>query len=156
MLLPQATQLIVAEAKIHSPLSSGTRHAPKFDQAARNVACIAELLKRVNRQPSEFQSLKFVIIAPQEHILEITTKLKQSSIEKAVRSRAEDFSPQLDPWLQEWFLPTLETIKIEPFAWEQLIRDIAAVDEHASQGLALFYERCLKYNTAGSRFEPAE
>ena len=53
MFLPQATQLIVAEAKIYSPLSSGTRHAPKFDQAARNVACIAELLDKANRLPSE-------------------------------------------------------------------------------------------------------
>ena len=44
----------------------------------------------------------------------------------------------------KWFLPTLETIRIEPLTWEQLIRDIASVDEHASQGLAMFYDRCLK------------
>jgi len=155
MLLPQATQLIVAEAKINSPLSSRTSHAPKFDQAARNVACIAELLRIVNRHPSKIQALAFVVIAPQEHILEITAKLKVTSIESAVRSRVKDFSPERDVWLIEWFLPTLETIRIEPLTWEQLIRDIASVDEHTSQGLAMFYERCLKYNKARTGLMPA-
>ena len=156
MLLPQATQLIVAEAKINSSLSSGTSHARTFDQAARNVACIAELLRIANPHPSKIQVLAFVVIAPQQHILEISAKLKVTSIERAVRSRAKDFSPELDDWLIEWFLPTLETIRIEPLTWEQLIRDIASIDEHTSQGLAMFYERCLKYNKAGTGLVPAQ
>ena len=48
-LLPDATQLMVIKAKIFSPLSGGTRNAPGFDQAARNVACITRLLARANR-----------------------------------------------------------------------------------------------------------
>ena len=146
MLLPQATQLVVIEAKIHSPLSRRTLHASTYDQAARNVACIAELLSRAHRLPSDFQSLAFVVIAPQQHIKEggITAKLEKLSIEKAVRSRAQDFSPELDAWLDDWFIPTLETIRIEPLAWEHLISDIAAIDQHTSQGFTMFYDRCLK------------
>src|SRR3990172_10319899 len=40
-LLPNASQLVVTEAKMFSPLSAGTQNAPAYDQAARNFACIA-------------------------------------------------------------------------------------------------------------------
>ena len=41
-----ATQLVVTEAKMFSKLSSGVTNASYFDQAARNVACIAEICNR--------------------------------------------------------------------------------------------------------------
>ena len=47
-----ATQLVIAEAKLGSGLSSGVRNAPGFDQAARNVACMANMLYRVGRKPN--------------------------------------------------------------------------------------------------------
>jgi hypothetical protein len=157
MLLPDATQLVVAEAKIHSPLSGGTKNAPGYDQAARNVACVAELLSRAKRQACEVHSLAFLVLAPEEHIREgaIAAKLEKSSIEKAVRSRAEAFSPELDGWLLEWFVPTVEAIAIKALSWEQVIRDIADIDEQGSRVLASFYERCLKYNLPGSGLVPA-
>ncbi len=43
---PNAEQFVVIEAKLGNPLSKGVKNAPNFDQAARNVACIAELLLR--------------------------------------------------------------------------------------------------------------
>ena len=45
-LLPGATQFIVLEAKIFSSLSPGVTHASYYDQAARTVACMAEVLRR--------------------------------------------------------------------------------------------------------------
>jgi len=39
-LLPGARQLTVIEAKMASGLSAGTKHAPNFNQAARNVAAL--------------------------------------------------------------------------------------------------------------------
>ena len=152
-LLPDAKQFVVTEAKIHSPLSGGTRNAPAYNQAARNVACIAELLSRANRRPTELQSLAFLVIAPQEHIDEgsISGKLEKTSIEDAVRTRAQAFSPELDTWLEEWFLPTLQAMTIMAISWEQLIRDIASQDEHTARGLTTFYERCLRYNSTANR-----
>ena len=152
-LLPNATQLVVTEAKIHSPLSSGTRNAPTYDQVARNVACISEILSRARHRPSKLQSLAFVVIAPQRHIKEgaITAKLNKRSIKAAVCSRARAFSPELDAWLDEWFIPTLDAIKVEPIAWEQVISDIATADERTSHELATFYGRCLKYNASRTR-----
>ena len=156
-LLPEAEQLVITEAKIHSPLSGGTRNAPTYDQAARNVACIAELLSRVSRRPNELETLAFYVIAPQQHINEggISAKLQKPSIEEAVRLRALAFSPELDRWFHEWFLATLKSMTIMPLSWEALIQDVESQDKATGQGLRTFYEKCLKYNSGPGRFVPA-
>jgi len=89
-LKPDANQFVVIEAKIHSLLPAGTRIAPGYDQAARSVAYIAEVLSRADQHPSEIESLAFIVTAPQADIdrNQIAAKLEKSSIEAAVRSRA--------------------------------------------------------------------
>jgi hypothetical protein len=147
-LLSDATQFVVTEAKIHSSLSKGIRNAPTYDQAARSVACIAQVLTQANLRPSQLQSLAFVVIAPERRIIggAITVKLDKKSIEAKVRLRVETFASELDVWWEEWFVPTLEAIQVEVISWESLIDDITTVDEPASRELMAFYERCLKYN----------
>ena len=58
-LIPNATHLVILEAKLFSGLSKGVKNAPYFDQAARNVACIAEVLKRGDCHPDSFTQLGF-------------------------------------------------------------------------------------------------
>ena len=146
-LKPDANQFVVIEAKIHSLLSAGTRNAPGYDQAARSVACIAEVLSRAEQHPREIESLAFIVTAPQADIDRgaIAAKLEKSSIEAAVRSRAQAFSPELYPWLEAWFLPTLERVIIASLSWESLISDIQDLDDSAGQDFATFYEKCLEY-----------
>ena len=59
-----ARQIVVVEAKMGSPLSSGTRNAPGYDQAARNTACLAHLIERARRAPDALSHLAFCVIAP--------------------------------------------------------------------------------------------
>ena len=59
-LLPRATQLLVVEAKMFSELSSGVTKARYFDQAARTVACIAEVFHRANMNPTLHCGLVFM------------------------------------------------------------------------------------------------
>ena len=47
-LKPDARQFVVTEAKMFSKLSSGVKNAGYFNQAARNVACIAEVIRLAN------------------------------------------------------------------------------------------------------------
>ena len=157
-LLPDATQFMVTEAKIYSPLSGGTRNAPSFDQAARNVACIAEILGQAHREPSQMTSLAFFVIAPEAQIKAglFAQKLDKAAIGTAVQDRARSFGPELDSWLVKWFRPTLETIRIEALSWESLIGDIASKDQAAFQAMQVFYERCLLYNRPGAQFVPTE
>jgi hypothetical protein len=147
-LLSNARQLVAVEAKIGSSLKGGTRNAPTFDQAARSVACIAEVLSRAGRRPDQMNSLGFLVAAPQANLDKgaIAAKLEKSSIEAAVRSRAQAFSRELYPWLEAWFLPTLERIIIASLSWESLISDIQDLDDSAGQDFATFYEKCLEYN----------
>jgi hypothetical protein len=147
-LKPDANQFVVIEAKIHSLLSAGTRNAPGYDQAARSVACIAEVLSRAGRRPDQLNTLAFLVAAPQTNLDKgaIAAKLEKSSIEAAVRSRAQAFSRELYPWLEAWFLPTLERMTIVSLSWERLISDIQDLDDSAGQDFATFYEKCLEYN----------
>jgi hypothetical protein len=156
-LLDDATQLIVTEAKIYSPLSGGTRNAPSFNQAARNVACITELLSRANRPPSQMTSLAFFVVAPEAQIKTgvFAQKLDKAAVRAAVQARAEAFSSELGGWVDEWFFPTLEAIRIEALSWESLIGSIASNDPETSESLQAFYERCLMYNGPGVRLAPA-
>jgi hypothetical protein len=147
-LKPDANQFVVIEAKIHSLLSAGTRNAPGYDQAARSVACIAEVLSRAEQHPREIESLAFIVTAPQADIdrNQIAAKLEKSSIEAAVRSRAQAFSPELDAWLEQWLLPTLERIIIASLSGESLISEIQGLDKSTGQDLDTFYAKCLEYN----------
>ncbi len=154
--LPDAAQLIIIEAKIYSSLSGGTRHAPGFDQAARNVACITEILYRANRAPSKLASLAFFLAAPEAQIKSgvFTQKLDKAAIRAAVLERAKAFSPELDGWTAEWFTPTLEAIRIEALSWESILHTIASRDQETFRWLQEFYERCLQYNRPGVRLAP--
>jgi hypothetical protein len=66
--LPGATQLLVVEAKLFSGLSPGVAHAGYYDQAARTVACMAEVLRRAARHPSTMTGLGFYVLAPASQI----------------------------------------------------------------------------------------
>jgi hypothetical protein len=115
-LRPDATQLVVAEAKIHSPLSGGTRNAPTFDQAARNVACITELLTRAGRRPNEMRTLAFYVVAPRRHIEEggIPSKLQKTSIEQAVIS-AQAFAQGARRGSKSGSIPHCRRSRLSPF-----------------------------------------
>src|SRR4051812_9976862 len=63
-----ARQLVVLEAKLLNRLSAGVKNAPYYDQAARTVACVAEVLRRAGREPEQVESLAYVVIAPQARI----------------------------------------------------------------------------------------
>ena len=143
-----ATQLIVVEAKIYSPLSGGTRNAPSFNQAARNVACITELLYRANRPPSLMTSLAFFVVAPEVQTKTgvFTQKLNKDAIKKVVGERAESFSSELGNWVDDWFFPTLEKIHIEVLSWESLIDSIKLNDLQTYQSMQMFYNSCLVHN----------
>jgi hypothetical protein len=147
-LLPDATQLIIVEAKIYSPLSGGTRYAPNFGQAARNVACTTELLYKANCPPSQMTSLAFFVVAPEAQIKTgiFTQKLNKDFIRNSVQARAVSFSSELGNWVDNWFFPTLEKIHIEALSWESLIDYIKLNDQQAYQSMQMFYLRCLVHN----------
>jgi hypothetical protein len=154
-LQPDGTVLKVIEAKMFSNLSPGTTHAKYYHQAARNVACIAEVLRRANRYPSDAQSLAFYVIAPKAQIDEgvFSELMTHNSIRGTVERRVNEYEEPKNDWYQGWFLPTMERIDIRTISWEEIVSKIVEVDSSFGRDIEGFYELCRKFNRLKSEKE---
>jgi hypothetical protein len=156
-LADNASQFLVTEAKLFSPLSPRVKNAAYFDQAARTVACIAQVLSKAKsseakHRPEHFSSLGFFVIAPQEQIRAnvFRAKISSESIQSKVRKRVSEYPfparKEKERWLQDWFVPTLLRMKVGCIAWEDIIRSIRTKDANFGSELSDFYEKCLCFN----------
>jgi hypothetical protein len=144
---PDAKYFVVLEAKMFRKLAAGVKNAPYFNQAARNVACIAEVLKRAGRRVQEFSALGFYVLAPAsqiEHGL-FDEHLTKASLRTVVERRVKEYGGKRDGWLSNWFLPVLERMDIEALRWEDLIGFLTVRDSDTDQ-LKDFYRRCFEFN----------
>lgn len=146
-----ATYFVVVEAKMFSRLSSGVTHASYYDQAARTVACIAEVLRLGERPPSKLATLGFYVLAPTLQIERqvFEEQLEKRTIREKVRRRVDEYSGAREEWYSEWFLPTLERIDIDPASWETLIATIGQHDPVAAASIHDFYRQCIRYCRPG-------
>lgn len=151
-LLPTATTFKVLEAKMLSRLSKGIKNAPYYNQAARNVACIAEILRRANRSPLTMTSVSFYVIAPKIQIERtfFSKELSKEDIRKNVEQRVKDHDTEhktdKGEWFQNWFLPTLERADIQSISWEDILVHVKKVDSDTGSDLDNFYDKCRQYN----------
>ncbi len=146
-LIPNAAQFTVVEAKVGAPLSSGTANAKYFDQAARNVACMAEVIARAGQEPSSLDRLEFVVLAPQYSIEKgtFTDEMKRSSIEEKVRMRVDAYDGDLDGWLEQSFTPLMEVLELRALSWENAITWIREHKPSVADQLSEYYDLCLKF-----------
>ena len=148
MIATDATQFVVTEAKVFALLSPGVTNADYYDQAARNVACIAWVIGQAGIPVENFESLGFYVIAPREQILEgvFSSQISKSSIKKKVDRRISAYSDddrkyaELQTWYKNYFIPTLKHMEIDRVAWEDVVEAINEPD------VKVFYSRCLKFN----------
>jgi hypothetical protein len=145
-LLPNARQLTVIEAKMASGLSAGTKYAPEFNQAARNVACMAHLVSEANIDPATMQ-LRFVVLAPEKRIAEgVFAAAAIDAICETVARRAAAFDEAAQAWCDSCFKPVATRCTIETVSWEHILDEIEAVDSEAASGLRAFYAQALRHN----------
>jgi len=147
-LLPEAKRFIVLEGKMYSKLSQGVSHAGYYDQAARYVACIAELIQHSKTHPQNIPHLAFHVLAPSSQIKAnvFTSNLSRESIYQRVERRVAEYGNEKRAWFNECFIPTLDTIIISAISWEEILESIAKVDQISADKIKNFYEKCLKYN----------
>jgi hypothetical protein len=146
-LLPEATQFLVLEAKMFSALSTGVTHAGYYDQAARNVACMTEVLRRAERHPSDLNSLGFYLLAPSSQIERgvFSKVVNKESILKKVSLRVQAYEGEREWWYEEWYRPTWERINIQCLSWEEIIAFILERDSSAGASIDLFFEFCCRF-----------
>ena len=153
-LLQTAKQLIIIEAKMFSKLSKGIKNFRNYDQAARNVACIAQILNQSSTDLSDMLSIGFYVVAPAAQLKNEPTfekYLSKSSIKNKVRNRihayrGEPAELQKIDWYENHFLPLMEKINIDALSWEQAIEHIESVDHDYGEQLNDFYKKCLELN----------
>lgn len=152
-LKPDATQFIVTEAKLSSPLSPGVKNAPDYDQAARNVACMVQVLSESGIEHTKMPSMAFYVLAPESQIASgvFAGQMYEASIRRKVEQR---ISAYRDPavlsskmsWYEHIFQPTLNQIKISCLSWESIIDHMAGFDSSFAGELSGFYTCCCRFN----------
>ena len=145
ILAKAATQLLVIEAKLGSPLSPGTRHAPTFNQAARNVACVLNMVDLAGRRAGEVSDLGFFIFAPRERLIDFETALQPAAIEAAIRERDLGADGH-DKWCIGVVAPEVQRMQLKAVAWENLLDEITTADATNGGQLKAFYAKCCQYN----------
>lgn len=149
LLRPNARHFVVVEAKLGSRLSGGTKNAPGYDQAARNVACTAHTLSRCGRRPEETSRLGFFVVAPASQISRgvFDHQLSKGSIREKVSQRVAAYQdPDREAWLRDWFNPALDQMGVEAISWEEVLNRIGEKDPESTEAMRTFYLGCLKYN----------
>ncbi|MCP4024014.1 MAG: hypothetical protein GY729_19385 [Desulfobacteraceae bacterium] len=144
-----ACRFIVTEAKMFSKLSSGVKNASYFNQAARNIACIAELISRAQIPPASFDKISFFVIAPESQINDgiFAELMAKDKIREIVNRRVLEYqNSEKDKWFKDWFLPTLEQVQICQIPWEELILIIIQSDPEYGRKIDEFYAQCVRFN----------
>ena len=146
-LAPEGTQLVVVEAKLMAPLAAGVGRVPDYDQAARNVACLVELLSRAKRSAAEMRALRFCVLAPagKIRINNFEQLMTAESIGAKVAARVSAYGGDKDDWYHDWFKPSLEFIKLSVISWEEIITTISGQDAAFGQELSDFYQLALRF-----------
>lgn len=158
VLLAGARHFVVTEAKLQSKLSSGTKNASGYDQAARNVACMAHILSVKGPRPEKMDRLGFAVLAPASQIsLGVFEKeLTKESLRAKVEARVATYRDSArDAWFTDWFLPTLDQVQVVAVSWEEIADVIGEVAPDGSDAFRVFYQRCLAYNGLGGSGTPA-
>jgi hypothetical protein len=147
-LVPGAKQFSVIEAKMGSLLSTGIKNAPAYNQAARNIACMAHMTARVSPDTSSLKRVSFTVIAPEQRISEraFEAELALEALEQAVRTRTAMFEGLHDEWFANNFQALLPKCEIKAVSWEDTVETISAVDQATGKEFQDFLSICLKHN----------
>lgn len=144
-----ATQLIIVEAKISSRLSSGVSNARYFDQAARGIACLSEMVRMTSSGLDQVDSLGFIVIAPRSQIGAgvFSEEMDKDSMQRKVQRRVAEYNDTgMYDWFEQSFLPVLGKATVEAISWEDTISHIGSANKSYGEDLEDFYNLCLRFN----------
>jgi hypothetical protein len=161
MLAPDATQFVVVEAKMFSNFSSGVQRVRAWNQAWRNLACMAFVLQAAGRRPSDLASVGFHVLAPRPGLRGPGTNLEAcldpERIATEVRARVASYAAadaakhaELEAWHDAWFRPLIERMTttggLGVIPWDDCIAAVATADVADGASLDAFYRRCLNFS----------
>lgn len=140
--IPQSAKTFgIIEAKMGSPLSQGTTHAPNYNQASRNVACIAE-------NTSDTCSSFFYVVAPESQMKKVHKNgfcnedlVQPSVIKDQIAERFDLHNSVNEANPNETSIKTrVPNCRIGTITYEEWLKKLA------SDELDKFYMSCKKWN----------
>jgi hypothetical protein len=134
----------VIEAKMGSPLARGTKNAPDYNQASRNLACIAFNTLYTNHK------ISFAVVAPAKKITKHRMKEKAGMdlMLKQIETRFNSYSgDEMVYSLRDSVLDRASTCICSVISYEDWIDLFIGTD--TEKDLTVFYERCLEFNRIG-------
>jgi hypothetical protein len=148
-------QFGVIEAKLFTKYSKGITNAKNYNQAARTVACMCNVL--VNSKQN-VDDILFYTIIPKDHIrrdefekYQNIRHIKQTVLDRVEQyknqSRDEEYSEKRE-WYDNKFLPFCDLLKQDLLYWENIIEDVKSFDKKYGEKIETFYENCKKYSTS--------
>ena len=137
-------------------LSLGVANARTFNQATRNVACIAHTLAQAGRSPQEV-ACGFWIIAPESIIAKgsFAPALDRNNVLLGINERIQRYSGDrratLEGWFDEWVKPTLANVQLGCWSWEQSVGAIEQANPELGEQIRDFYANTLRFSAAALR-----
>ncbi|HYB98976.1 MAG TPA: hypothetical protein VEC57_07530 [Candidatus Limnocylindrales bacterium] len=137
-------QFFVLEAKLGSSLSAGTKYAPTFNQAARNIACMLHMLASGDHAPGAIKDLGFLVLLPEQRIDDALRRMMTpAAISEAIKARGDGADHD---WCRVYVEPEVTRMRIDCVPWEALIAEIAGADPTEGAALQEYYEKCCRFN----------
>jgi len=131
------------EAKLYSPLSRGTRNAPRYNQVSRTTACLIHgLLQADVTQGFEAQ---VIVLYPEDNGRITPEAFDKDHIRKQIAERLAGYAAAGPPTaeiarFEERWQETLDAISIRSETWEAVLADLG------DDGLSRFYGLCKRFN----------
>ena len=124
----------IIEAKMGSNLSQSTTNAPDYNQASRNVCCLAHTTQNTDCETF------FIITAPQKTIDKYNFKEQTAQIKTQIEKRFPLSGIDFDEKIRK----KVDECTIAIISYEEWIEKI--INYEVKSLLSVFYEKCKKYN----------
>jgi hypothetical protein len=147
-------QFCIVEAKLYSRFSKGITNAQNYNQAARTIVCMCNIIEK---SKNKINDIKFITIIPKDHkkVEEFKSLINVDNIKKTVLDRINlynkpdriDDYENYSKWYMNTFLPFCDMINIpEPIFWDDIIKFIKTINLTEGKNINSFYDNCKKYS----------
>lgn len=142
----------IIEAKIHSKLDTKTKNAKNYNQVARNVACILQLIyeKRETIKIDDFKKIGFYVLLPKgqkenKNIKTFKKFMDKDDIRISIEERMgmytgkdeKEKKKDIFSWIKKNLDDFIEKLDIDLITWEELL------GKKNDSEIWKFYDKCL-------------
>jgi hypothetical protein len=146
-------QFVVTEAKMFSKYSEGIKRKKNYNQAARNIACMYQVVENYKenygKSYHDIEEIAFYTLLPESQIEKEVSFKKYTTvkhIKETIENRIEPYNGKMKEWFNSFNEFLEKKIKIDLISWEEIVIFIKSNDPEYGKMLSDFYDKCLEFN----------